>query len=94
MQWKLRINSTLNIFCKSNLETLFSNWSSNIFTIKILYLVVTHFDGNIVHGNLVGFSIPQIFVTFGVVESCKILQLKDFLKTSCKVGEEGLQLVF
>jgi hypothetical protein len=50
-------------------------------------------DGNIVNGNLVGF-IPQIFVTFGVVESCKLLQLKDFLKTSCKVGVEGLQQVF
>jgi hypothetical protein len=53
-----------------------------------------HLDGDNVHGNLVGFNIPQIFVTFGVVESCKLLQLKDFLKTSCKVGVEGLQQVF
>jgi len=72
----MEINNELHIehLLQSNLATLFSIWSSNIFIIKILYLAITHLDGDNVHGNLVGFNIPQIFVTFGVVESCKLLQ--------------------
>jgi hypothetical protein len=31
------------------------------------------------HGNLVGFNILQDFVTFGLQDSCKLLQLKHFL---------------
>ncbi len=92
----MKINNQLHVehLLQSNLATLFSIWSSNIFTIKILYLAITHLDGDNVNGNLMGFNIPQIFVTFGVVESCNFLQFKDFLKTSCKVGVEGFQQVF
>jgi hypothetical protein len=42
------------------------------------------------HGNLTGFNILQDFVTFGVQESCKLLQFKHFLGTSCKIRNERI----
>jgi hypothetical protein len=42
----------------------------------------------------VGFNIPQDFASFGVEENYKLLQLKHFLRTSCKIKMKGLQQVF
>jgi hypothetical protein len=40
------------------------------------------------HGNPMGFTISQNFITFGVHENFKLLQLSHVLATSCIIGME------